>query len=131
MKEFLFLLKRFIPPYKKYLWLSIVMNVLSAVLNLMTFAIIKPILEMLFGVSNKEYVCMAFDFSSLDSWAHCIDILKNNFFWFMSQMVGAYNGRTALLLMAVYLVAATVLRTLAMYLSYFYMIPIRTGVVRD
>jgi ATP-binding cassette subfamily B protein/subfamily B ATP-binding cassette protein MsbA len=107
------------------------MNVLSALLNLVTFAIIKPILEMLFKTETAVYNYIPIDVSSADFWKNAGDVIKNDFFWYISQIIGSYEAKIALLLMAVYLVGATILRTAAMYLSYYYMIPIRTGVVRD
>ncbi|MDR1562693.1 MAG: ABC transporter ATP-binding protein/permease [Dysgonamonadaceae bacterium] len=131
MKDFLLLLKRFVPPYKKYLGLSIIMNILSALLNLLTFAIIKPILELLFKTTDIVYNYQPYDFSSFGSALHSLDALKNNFFWYISEILNRYDATTALVILALYLVGATVFRTLAMYLAFYFMIPVRTGVVRD
>ena len=131
MKDFLILFKRFIPPYKHFLGLSIVMNILSALLSLLTFVFIKPILELLFKINTVAYEYMPYDFFSLDSWRHAGNILKNNFFWYISQNIGHYEATTALFILALYLIFATVLRTTTMYLAAFFMVPIRTGVVRD
>ncbi|MDR1373263.1 MAG: ABC transporter ATP-binding protein/permease [Dysgonamonadaceae bacterium] len=131
MKDFLLLLKRFVPPYKNYLWLSIVMNILSALLNLVTFAIIKPILEVLFKTSDTVYRYIPYDFSSFSATLHSAEALKNNFFWYISEILGRYDAVGALVILALYLVGATVLRTAAMYLAFYFMIPVRTGVVRD
>jgi ATP-binding cassette subfamily B protein/subfamily B ATP-binding cassette protein MsbA len=131
MKDFLLLLKQYVPPYKNYLGLSILMNILSALLNLMTFAIIKPILEVLFKINDKVYEYTSYDFSSFGATMHSAEALKNNFFWYISQILNRYDATSALLILALYLVATTILRVAAMYLAYFFMIPIRTGVVRD
>ncbi|MDR0686283.1 MAG: ABC transporter ATP-binding protein/permease [Dysgonamonadaceae bacterium] len=131
MKDFLIALKRFLPPYKKYLALSIVMNVLSALLNLVTFAIIKPILEVLFKTVDTTYQYMPYDFSSFGSIMNSMEALKNNFFWYVSVIMEKYDATMALVILATYLIGATILRTLAMYLAAYFMIPIRTGVVRD
>ena len=48
MKEFLQVLRRFLPPYKKYLTLSVLFNILSAILNIFSFATLIPILQILF-----------------------------------------------------------------------------------
>jgi ATP-binding cassette subfamily B protein/subfamily B ATP-binding cassette protein MsbA len=131
MKDFLLLLKRFVPPYKKFLVLSIVMNILSALLNLVTFAIIQPILEVLFKTKDTVYQYMPYDFSSFSSTMYSIEALKNNFFWYISEILARYDATGALVILALYLVGATVFRTLAMYLAFYFMIPVRTGVVRD
>ena len=44
MKEFFKVLRRFVPPYKKYLVLSLVFTLLSAILNVFSFMVIIPIL---------------------------------------------------------------------------------------
>ncbi|MDR1632554.1 MAG: ABC transporter ATP-binding protein/permease [Dysgonamonadaceae bacterium] len=131
MNDFLLLFKRFIPPYKHFLGLSIVMNILSALLSLLTFVFIKPILEILFKTSEIVYEYMPFDVFSFDFWRHAGEILKNNFFWYISQHIGQYEATIALFILALYLVLATVFRTATMYLAAFFMVPIRTGVVRD
>jgi len=131
MKDFLFLFKRFIPPYKRFLGLSIVMNILSALLSLLTFVFIKPILELLFKINTVAYEYIPFDIFSFDFWRHAGDILKNDFFWYISQNISHYEPTTALFVLALYLIFATVLRTATMYLAAFFMVPIRTGVVRD
>jgi len=131
MKDFLLLFKRFIPPYKRFLGLSIVMNILSALFSLLTFAFIKPILELIFKINQEAYKYIPFDFFSFESWRHAGDILKSDFFWYISQNIGRYEPTTALFVFALYLIFFTVLRTATMYLAAFFMVPIRTGVVRD
>ncbi|MDR0733073.1 MAG: ABC transporter ATP-binding protein/permease [Dysgonamonadaceae bacterium] len=131
MNDFFILFKRFIPPYKHFLALSVVMNVLSAFLSLLTFVFIKPILEILFKTTEIAYEYMPFDVFSFEFWRHAGEILKNNFFWYIAQHIGRYEASTALFILALYLVSATVLRTATMYLAAFFMVPIRTGVVRD
>jgi ATP-binding cassette subfamily B protein/subfamily B ATP-binding cassette protein MsbA len=131
MKDFFQLLKRFVPPYKKYLGLSIVMNILSGVLGLVSFYMIIPILNMLFKLDATHYDYMPFDVYSGESWNHLKDIIENNFFWYISHAVETQGASIALLILALFLIAGTVFRVVAMYLSFYYMIPIRTGVVRD
>lgn len=133
MKDFLNLLRRFIPPYKKYLAGSITMNVLSAVLNLFTFSLIMPILQMLFKIDDKTYtyIDVHFDPLSFESWKALPDGLVNNFYWYISQIVETQGGTVALIALSLFLVIATIFRTATMYFSFFFMIPIRTGVVRD
>ena len=74
MKEFLNILRRFVPPYKKYLILSIVFNILSAILNIFSFAALIPILQILFQTSDAETATclMAWD------WSKVQEVLMNN-----------------------------------------------------
>jgi ATP-binding cassette subfamily B protein/subfamily B ATP-binding cassette protein MsbA len=132
MKDFFKLLKRFVPPYKVPLSLSIVMNILSAVLNLITFAIIKPILDVLFKTGDAvAYHYTAMDFSTFRAGVKSLGAIKDNFFCYISEILGQYPPVTALIILALYLVCTTVLRTAAMYFAFYFMIPVRTGVVRD
>jgi ATP-binding cassette subfamily B protein/subfamily B ATP-binding cassette protein MsbA len=131
MKDFFLLLKRLVPPYKKYLGLNIVMNILTSILSLFSFLLIMPILNLLFKVDQSDYVYMPFDFFSADSWLHVKNIVTNDFYWYSSQILETRGASQLLLILAIYLVATTIFRVIAMYLSYYYMIPIRTGVVRD
>ena len=107
------------------------MNILTAILNLFSFALIIPILNLIFKVDKADYVFMPFDFSSSSSWSNLKDIVTNNFNWYFSQVLETNGASYLLFILAVYLVATTIIRVTTMYLSYYYMIPIRTGVVRD
>jgi ATP-binding cassette subfamily B protein/subfamily B ATP-binding cassette protein MsbA len=133
MKDFLHLLRRFVPPYKKYLGLNVGMNIVSALLNLLSFALIIPILEMLFKINTAVYDYIPFDFHFLsrDSWDRLLDTCVNNFYWYISRIIETQGATQALLVLGVFFVVTTVFRTAAMYLSFYFMIPIRTGVVRD
>ena len=108
------------------------MNILTAILGVFSFYAIMPILNLLFNVVDKvDYTYMAFDFFSADSWKHVKDIVMNNINCYISQVLEANGASRILLILAIYLIVTTILRVATMYLSYYYMIPIRTGVVRD
>ncbi len=133
MKDFIRILKRFIPPYKKYMVLNIIFNILSAILNLFSFALIIPILNILFRTDDKVYTSQPWDldFSSWESWKGAFDLIKNNFFSYVSGIIETEGGSFTLLVLGIFLVVMTLLKVLAMYMAFFTMIPIRTGVVRD
>ena len=126
-------LRRFVPPYKRYLVLNIIFNVLSAILNLFSFALIIPILQILFKINEDHYVFIPwqFDWLSWESWKALPDLCTNNFFWFVSQLIEVRGGSFALIMLGVFLIVATFLKVATMYLAFYTMIPIRTGVVRD
>ena len=113
--------------------LNIVFNILSAILNLFSFALIIPILNILFKTDEKVYVFQPWnwDFVSWDAWKGVFDLLKNNFFAYISQLIETEGGSFTLLLLGIFLIVMTLLKVLAMYLAFYTMIPIRTGVVRD
>ena len=127
MKEFLSVLRRFVPPYKKYLALSIVFNLLSAVLNIFSFAALIPILQILFQTGDAEAATsmMAWD------WGNVQTVLMNNMNYGVSQLIAHYGQTTTLLFIGIFLAITTALKTGAYFLSSATIIPIRTGVVRD
>lgn len=125
MKDFLIILRRFVPPYKKYLILSIIFNILAAFLTLFSFAVIIPILEMLFKVKEGVYTYMTLDQGSLK------DVLFNNFYFYTQEAVDQWGQSTTLALLAALLVVMTALKTGVTYLGSFFVIPMRSGIVRD
>ena len=133
MKDFLRILRRFVPPYKKYLVGNILFNILSAILNLFSFALIIPILQILFKIDKGVYTYMpvVIDWANWDSVKTLPEIWKNNFFWFVSDLIERDGGSFTLIVLGVFLVVMTFLKVASMYLAFYMMIPIRTGVVRD
>ncbi len=133
MKEFIRILRRFVPPYKNYLGLNIVFNILSAILNLFSFALIIPILNLLFKLDETVYTYMDTVFNPLswEAWKGTPEVLKNNFFWYVGNLIETQGGSFTLIILGLFLVVMTFLKVATMYLAFFTMIPIRTGVVRD
>jgi ATP-binding cassette subfamily B protein/subfamily B ATP-binding cassette protein MsbA len=126
MKEFIQVLRRFVPPYKKYLGLSVVFNILSAVLNIFSFSLIIPILQILFKMEEGHYA-----FIPWDSAGSLKDILVNNFYYFVTRQIEVYGASTTLLILGLFLAVMTFLKTMCYFLSSATLIPIRTGIVRD
>ena len=125
MKELFSILRRFVPPYKKYLLLNILFNILAAILTLFSFAVIIPILEMLFKVKEAVYAYMPLGSGSLK------DVILNNFYYYTQEAIKIYGQSTTLALLAVALVVMTALKTGTTYLSSYFVIPMRSGIVRD
>lgn len=125
MKDFLKILKRFVPPYKYYLILNILFNILAAVLTIFSFAVIIPILEILFKINEQTYVYMEWGSASMK------EVAVNNFNYFFSRMIELHGAGFTLLILGVLLIVMTFLKTGVSYLSSYFMIPIRSGVVRD
>ena len=133
MKDFLRILRRFVPPYKKFMVWNVIFNVLSAILNLFSFALIIPILNILFKISDVTYTYTDWTFApfSFEAWKATPELLKNNFFWFVSDMIETKGGSFTLIILGVFLIVSTFLKVGTMYMAFYTMIPIRTGVVRD
>ncbi len=127
MKEFLKVLHRFLPPYKRYVVLSIVFNILSAVLNIFSFAALIPILQILFqtGDAASATTVMAWD------WGNIQEVLMNNMNFYVNGLIAEWGQTTTLLLIGLFLAATTFLKTGVYYLAAVSILPIRTGVVRD
>lgn len=128
MRDFLKILRRFVPPYKKNLILSIIFNILTALLTLFSFALIIPILQMLFKVDTTRYAYMA---ASSCSFSDLKTVLVNNFYYYIQTLIDTTGPVTTLAILAFALVVMTALKTGANYLSMFFMIPLRMGIVRD
>ena len=127
MKEFLQVLRRFVPPYKKYLVASVVFNILSALLNIFSFAALIPILQILFQTGDAEAATewMAWD------WGNVQGVLMNNLNYMVNGLISDYGQTTTLLFIGLFLAVTTAMKTGAYFLSSATIIPIRTGVVRD
>ncbi len=126
MKEFIVILRRFVPPYKKFVVLNVVCNILSALLTLFSFMIIIPILEMLFKVREGVY-----EYMSLDQGHSVKDVFINNFYYYTQEAITDYGPAATLAMLAAALVVMTGLKTGVSYLCSYFIIPMRNGIVRD
>ena len=126
MKDFISILRRFVPPYKHYLALNIFFNILASLLTLFSFATIMPILEMLFKTGNVgEYTYMEWDMGNIK------DVAINNFYYITAQAIEHYGASITILFLGIFLTVTTAMKTGSAYLSSFFLIPLRNGVVRD
>ncbi len=127
MKEFLQVLRRFVPPYKKYLAMSVAFNILSAILNIFSFAALIPILNILFNTGDAEVATQYIAWGS----ASAREVVSNNANFFVQQLISELGATTTLLAIGLFLAFMTFLKTTAYFLSSATIIPVRTGVVRD
>ena len=125
MKELWTLFRRFVPPYRKYLFLNIFFNILAAFITLFSFAVIIPILEILFKIREANYVYMDWGSGSVK------DVVINNFYYYTQECISQWGPIGTLTAMAGLLVVMTMLKTGATYLSSYFVIPMRAGIVRD
>lgn len=129
MKEFFKVLRRFVPPYKKYLILSVVFTLLSAVLNVFSFMVIVPILQILFKVTEPVDVEFI-EWSAMGS-ENMKDVLMNNATYFINEYTAEHGAASVLLLLGLFLLFMTLLKTASYFASSAAIIPLRTGIVRD
>ena len=127
MREFLRIWQRFVFTYKKFVVLSIFFNILSALLNIFSFAALVPILQILFKTGDHAEV------TSLMAWedGSVKDVLVNNAYYYINQYIAEVGPTTTLLLIGIFLVVTTLLKTTAYFLAAASVVPIRTGIVRD
>ena len=125
IKQFLSLIRRFIPPYRKYLISNLVLNFLAQILNVFSFTLLIPILQILFQVSDTTYEHM--------TWAdgNVADVVKNNFYYYMNLFIETRGALWVLMISGVILIVMTFLKTACYFGSSATLIPLRTGVVRD
>lgn len=125
MKDFFILLRRFVTPYKWNVILNIVFNLLAAFMTLFSFAFIVPILQMLFQIDNTHYEYMMWGTGSFK------DVAVNNFYYYTQVVIESHGASVALACLATLLVVMTLLKVGVTYLSSYFIIPMRNGIVRD
>lgn len=128
MKEFIQVLRRFVAPYKRYLGFSVLFNILSAVLNIFSFAALIPILNILFNIGQERITTLMPWPSSMNELP---DVLSNNANYYVQMMIDHYGATTTLLFIGLFLAFMTFLKTGSYFLASASVMPIRTGVVRD
>lgn len=127
MKEFFQMMRRFISPYKKYVFGAIILNILSAIFNVFSFSLLIPILNILFKTSDAQVVYQYMEWGS----GELKDVAINNFYYYVSQLIEIFGPATTLLWLGLFLAGMTLLKTACYFGSTAIMVPLRTGVVRD
>ena len=121
--QFISLIRRFVYPYKWYVALNILCNILSTVFSLFSFALIIPILEILFKTTTVQYTYMPF--------AWDMSVIKNNAYCWIANYIEINGAMNTLFLLGAFLVILTFFKTGIAYLASYFIIPMRTGLVRD
>ena len=125
MKDLLTFMRRFAAPYKWYVAASVLFNFLTMALTVFSFAFIMPILRILFKLDTADYTWQNWSDGDFQ------DVIINNFYWYVTQMISRIGESATLAVMAAALVVATLLKVLAAYMSDYFVIPMRNGVVTD
>ena len=134
MRQFLKLFGNYIRPYRHYVTGGVIANILSALLNLLAFSLIMPILRILFGMDQTTPVYHALDginWLRPSEWSVAIDYIVGNFNYYVYQLIQQYGASRTLLVLCVYLVVMTLIKVGVTYAGIYMLVPIRTGVVRD
>lgn len=122
-------MKRFVSPYRGKVTLNVLFNLLSTIFSLFSFAAIIPVLQMLFGLTQRVGAYVPLQWSM--PLEQLLDAVKNNLFCWIGQQTEAGNAAWVLFWLGLFLVLMTGAKCLCAYLASYYMIPIRTGVLRD
>ena len=134
MRQFLKLFGKYIRPYRHYVTGGIIANILSALLNLLAFSLIMPILRILFGMDQTTPVYHALDginWLRPSEWGVAVDYIVGNFNYYVYQLIQQYGPSRTLLLLCIYLVVMTLIKVGVTYGGIYMLVPIRTGVVKD
>ena len=126
---FLTLIRRFVPPYRKYMALNILFNLLSTILSLFSFAAIIPVLRILFGLTAVDVQWV--DMQTVSGLQETIAALRGNLYFLLNDQIAIHGASYVLLLLGLFLVVMTGFKCGAAWLANYYMVPIRTGVLRD
>lgn len=127
MKEFFSMMRRFVMPYKKYVGLAIILNILSAISNIFSFTLLIPILDILFQTGAHDVVYEYMEWGS----AGIKDVAVNNFYYYITQMIAVKGAMITLMVIGVAFIVMTLVKTSCYFASSAVMIPLRTGVVHD
>lgn len=134
MRQFLKLFGKYIRPYRHYITGGIIANILSALLNLLAFSLIMPILRILFGMERTTpvyHTLNSINWLRPSDWSVAVDYIVGNFNYYVSQLIQQYGPSRTLLLLCIYLVVMTLIKVGVTYGGIYMLVPIRTGVVRD
>jgi ATP-binding cassette subfamily B protein/subfamily B ATP-binding cassette protein MsbA len=134
VRQFLKLFGKYIRPYRHYVTGGIIANILSALLNLLAFSLIMPILRILFGMDQTTPVYHALDginWLRPSEWGVAVDYIVGNFNYYVYQLIQQYGPSRTLLLLCIYLVVMTLIKVGVTYGGIYMLVPIRTGVVKD
>ena len=126
MREFFKVLRTYVSPYKKNLIWSIILTIFSAIFNIFSFALIIPILQILFGLDTTVY-----EFIPWNADMDFMDLAKNNAYFYVTQLIDEVGGSITLLYLGLFMLGITLLKTSCHFGSSAVMVPLRTGIIRD
>ena len=121
------MLRQYVKPYKSYMAGSLLFNLLSALLNVFSFISIIPMLQLLFGIDQNRYEFIPWSAAGMSM----KDIIINNMYWYTTELMDEYGAASTLLVIGLFLVIMTFLKTGCYFASVAIMVPLRTGIVRD
>ncbi|MBR1666697.1 MAG: ABC transporter ATP-binding protein [Bacteroidaceae bacterium] len=128
MKEFFSQMGKYFARYKGYIAGTFAMNILAALFNVFSFSILLPILQILFKVNTERYEFIEWGTGGINN---LVEVLKNNGYYYSQLMVDNYGPSTTLLILGIMLACLTLLKTSTYFAGSAFLMPLRTGIVRD
>ena len=126
LKQFFSIMARYLKPYRKYLVWSVVLNFVSQWLNVFSFMVLIPILNILFKIDQQVYTYQPIEWNHIHK-----DVLVNNAYAWIQELIANHGAFLTLVFMGTALIIMTGLKTFGYFVSSSVMVPLRTGVVRD
>ncbi|MBO5872397.1 MAG: ABC transporter ATP-binding protein [Bacteroidaceae bacterium] len=126
LKHFLSIMGRYLKPYRKYLVGSVLLNFFAQLMNVFSFVVLIPILNILFKIDQTVYTYREWDWDTLNK-----EVIVNNGYAFVQSLIAEHGAFITLIVMGVALVVMTGIKTFGYFASSAIMVPLRTGVVRD
>jgi len=96
LKQFLSIMARYLKPYRKYLGWSVALNFLSQWMNVFSFMVLIPILNILFKIDQATYTYQPFKWNK--------DVIINNAYAWIQELMVSHGAFLTLVLMGIALV---------------------------
>ena len=116
---------KFAIPYKKYIFLNIFFNTLYAIFSALSFLSLMPMLEVLFGDSNRIYKKPEFD--SLSNFGNNLEEWLN----FQVSTFAGDDPKKALMFVILTIIVLFFFKNFFNYIAMFFITFLRNGVLKD
>lgn len=126
IKQFFEIVRRYFAPYKMYIVWTVIINVISQWLNVFSFVVLIPILNILFKIDQNTYTYKEWTWSTLNK-----EVIVNNGYAWVQELIAAHGAFLTLCLMGSILIFMTALKCIGYWGAANIMLPLSTGVVRD
>ena len=123
MRYFFSILRRYLPPYKSKVVITLLCNIASAVFSVVSVALLIPILEIIFQQDSEV--------TTLLPWTLDSKVVINNFYYYVTSVKVTYGPGYALLFSGLFMIIATMLKCGMAYAASYSNVGLRNNMVRD
>jgi len=110
----------YLSPYRAKVVISVICHILMAIFTVISIPLIIPFFHFLFSTTPKSV-------ERPDSLLKIVDWLQ----YYFIQLIDNFGPSKALIFTCIFLMATIFLKNLFRYLAMFFMVPVRSGIVRD